>query len=326
MSAQCTDWRTFGAAEIVPLVEAEAKAWRTRLDWDVTTAWRVIEPARVAGRLPGLVARHPTGRLTGWTCFLSSHDCLQVAMLVADNAEATDALVSGIVRSAVLAQTESCAVCVRESAPGLRDALDAHGFSVAPYRYLSALLKTTSGVVSREESGETTPDVRPWQSSDAASMASLCARAYRQASDVRAFAIHGTALEWSDYITGLVTRPGCGRFLPAASFAAAGADFAGAIITTDLGPGTAHVAQIAVDPSAQGCGLGSALMRASMRASAELGYDRMTLLVAAGNVGAVRLYEQLGFRDQAAFIVAVNRQPRRSRSVALATGGTSTRR
>jgi ribosomal protein S18 acetylase RimI-like enzyme len=331
MTAHCTDWRTFGAAEIVPLVEAEAEAWRTRLDWDVTAAWRVIEPARVAGRLPGLVARHPSGRLAGWTCFLSSHDCLQVAMLVADTAEATDALVTGILRSAVIAQTPSCAICVRESAPGLREALRAHGFGVAPYRYLSAALKTTSGVVSGEASEETTPEVdftrlRPWLPSDAETMASLCARAYREASDVRAFAIHGTALEWSDYITGLVTRPGCGRFLQEASLAAGEPELEGAIITTDLGPGTAHVAQIAVDPSAQGRGVGGALMRGSMSAAAALGYERMTLLVAAGNADAVRLYERLGFQDRASFVVAVNRQPRRSRSVALATGGTSTRR
>jgi ribosomal protein S18 acetylase RimI-like enzyme len=52
----------------------------------------------------------------------------------------------------------------------------------------------------------------------------------------------------------------------------------------------------------------------------------MTLMVSSENREAAALYETLGFRDRADFVVAVNRQPRRSTSVALATGGANTRR
>ena len=82
---------------------------------------------------------------------------------------------------------------------------------------------------------------------------------------------------------------------------------------------------------ARGLGLGRALMLTAMSAVAHAGFTRMTLLVDAHNVAATRMYAELGFEDQAAFVVGVARQrrarqPRRSKSVALATGGASTRR
>jgi ribosomal protein S18 acetylase RimI-like enzyme len=329
MSSACEDWRALDAADAVRLVSAEARAWRARLDWDVTQAWTAIEPARAAGRLPGLVARHRTGRPIGWACFLLHHECLQIAMLVAESADATFALVEGIMRSREAAQARNYALCVRDAAPGLRDALVAHGFDVTTYRYMAS----PTGDRCRPDDR-----LRAWRASDSSAVAQLCARAYARSRDVRAFALGGTAFEWQDYVAGLVTKLGCGRFLRDASFvsdpsrigAGAAAEVAteidGAIVTTDLGAGTAHVAQIAVDPGARGQGLGRALVQSAMGAVVTEGFVRMTLLVAEANAPAATLYEQLGFRDQSTFVVAANRQPRRSNKLALATGGASTRR
>lgn len=330
MDPVCLDWRELPVAQAVSLVEAEAQAWAAQLDWDVASDWRQIEPARGSGRLPGLVYRARAGQVAGWCCFLVHQHTLQVAMLVAETRDATVALVNGVLASPQAAAARSHALCVREGAPGLRQVLGGRGFSVATYRYLSAPI----GI-----GRELPPGVRPWRTSDVAPTARLCARAYARSKDVRAFAVHGTPVEWQDYTEGLVMRPGCGQFLPDASFVVdvppsreasalvePNAEIDGAIVTTDLGAGTAHVAQIAVDPLARGLGFGRALMTAAMARAATRGLVRMTLLVAEANAPAVRLYEELGFRDQATFVVAVCRQPRRSTSVALATGGASTRR
>jgi ribosomal protein S18 acetylase RimI-like enzyme len=324
----CDDWCQLSSAEAHALIDAEARAWAAELDWDVVEAWRHLEPARAAGRLPGLAYRDPSGRLTGWCCYLVHQNTLQMAMLVAEHRDVTAALVAAVLESAEAATARSWALCVRQAAPGLKAALAGHGFRVARYRYLSA----APGVAA-----DVPPGVRAWRPTDIAPAARLLARAYTHSSDVRAFAVHDTADEWRDYTEGLVTRPGCGQFVPGASFVldvpapAAGGRRAnamldGAILTTDLGCRTAHVAQIAVDPAARGLGLGRALMTATMTAAAARGFERVTLLVADANHVAARLYETLGFRDRAVFLVGANRQPRRSTRVALAAGGASTRR
>jgi ribosomal protein S18 acetylase RimI-like enzyme len=101
--------------------------------------------------------------------------------------------------------------------------------------------------------------------------------------------------------------------LPATTHAA----LDGGIITTALGADTAHIAQVAVDPDARGRGLGRALVTSAMSSTASAGYQEMTLLVAETNARAAALYEDLGFVDRSTFVVAMRRQPRKLRRVAV---------
>jgi ribosomal protein S18 acetylase RimI-like enzyme len=175
--------------------------------------------------------------------------------------------------------------------------------------------------------GEPGDGLAPWQDHEAAA-ARLCARAYIDTPGIRAFAPHDTPDEWMEYITQLRKGPGCGWFAPEFSLvvpAATDGELDAAILITDLGPGTVHVAQLAVDPAARGRGLARRLVRAALGRAARL-YDRATLLVSATNTPAVSLYDSIGFEDLATFLVAVKRQPTLSKSVAVATGGESTRR
>jgi ribosomal protein S18 acetylase RimI-like enzyme len=307
----CEDWRRLASADAGPLIEAEARRWRAELGWNVDEAWKAIEPARAAGHLPGLVVRDPDGRVAGWSCFLLHRQTLQVAMIVADGPDKAAALVEGVLASPEAARATTYTVCVRDAAPGVRGALRNRGFDVATYRYLRAPLDVPGAIE---------PPCRAWEIEDATGMARLCARAYAETTEVRAFAPHGTIDEWHEYIATLVTSPGCGRFLPLASFAIPGRQTRrpdGAVVTTDLGTGTAHIAQVAVDPDARGRGWGRALVASAMSASAAAGFRQMTLLVAETNARATALYADMGFRDQSSFVVAVRRQPRKLRRVVL---------
>lgn len=60
-------------------------------------------------------------------------------------------------------------------------------------------------------------------------------------------------------------------------------------------PGEAEVRLLAVDPAAQGAGLGEALMRSSLEAALEWGADALVLDTGAANTRAQSLYERLGF-------------------------------
>ena len=318
------DWRSANAKLVAAALHTETGRWRSDFAWDVTTTWQSIEPARTAGTLPGFVATDYAGRVVGWTCFLLHHGALQVAVFTAEAPEVTDRLMDAVLTSPEASAADLHVVCVRDSAPALRLALARRGFDTVTYRYLAAKPTATAPTASGDAVAP-----REWRTGDIDALADLCARAYPDTREVRAFAPLGTDAEWRDYVLGLVAGPGCGRLVPAATFVAEGRtrdSMDGAIVATDLGLGTGHIAQVVVDRAAEGRGLGTALVCRALSACHAQGFDRVTLLVSAANARAGRLYSRLGFRNRAAFVVAVNRQPRRFSSVALATGGVSTRR
>jgi ribosomal protein S18 acetylase RimI-like enzyme len=306
----CDDWRLSDAAEIEPLLALERAAWLRDLDWDVRAAWHAVEPARRAGTLSGFVARDGHGRVCGWTSFLLHRDNVQVLAFVAESPLVTERLVDAVLESDDSAAAERLLFCVRAAADGLPETLVARGFRVEPYRYLSVDL-TDRPPVPR--------GVRRW-AGDGERLARLFARAYDSDTTTRAFAPNGTRDEWTEYVVTLLTTTGCGRFVPELSFVAAAAnasELAGAVVVTNLAPGTSHVAQIAVDPGERGRGLGQQLLAGAMSAGVAAGYTRMTLLVAASNRAASSLYQRAGFTDRAVFIVAMADRVARDRGAPL---------
>lgn len=313
------DWRELEPAVVDGLLAAEAFEYRARLAWDVGSAWAPIEQARIAGRLPGRAVVEPGG-VSGWMCFLPHRQAVHVAMLVARDAATTRALLGSLLASDEARDADHLAMCVREpAAPGLAAALSAEAFDAVPYRYLA-----------RPTGGRSGAGVRPWQMADYEQSAELIGRAYRASRDIRPFALNGSADDWRDYVATIVAGPGCGQFCPDSSFVtpalADPTDPSGVVLTTEIAPGIAHIAQVAVDPANQTRGLGRLLCQAALSAAAARGNHLMTLLVADSNARALALYASLGFTPRAAFLAGVRRQPRRSTSVACATGGASTRR
>lgn len=308
----CVDWRTCAPIEVAPLLAAETDAWRRQLDWDVTEAWRVVEPARRAGQLPGFVVRDDAGRVTGWTAFLLHRTSLQVLALVALDPAAVDTLVDAILTAPEAALAESVIFCVRGSTPHLQQTLAAHGFQVDPYRYLTLDLTTAGHDRGPSHGGVSErPGMRAWMD-DGRGLADLCARAYADSKEIRAFAPSGSHDEWRDYVDSLLSGPGCGWFRPELSYVvpeAHGCALAGAVLVTDLGLSTAHVAQIVVDPSSRGRGVAGDLMRVVARSALAGGYRRVTLLVSGANRPAAAVYARLGFRDRTSFVVATRSQP-----------------
>ncbi|MEO7191711.1 MAG: N-acetyltransferase [Vicinamibacterales bacterium] len=329
-----SDWRDVGPEAAMAMVDAEAERWRIELAWHVRDAWKSIESARVAGTLRGLVASNAAGETVGWTCFMLHHRSLQVAMLVATSPAVTAALIDGIATTREFESAALCAVCVRDGAPGLDAALAQRGFATVTYRYMQRPLgrrgAAREGLFGQAAAGQLGIGVtgRAWRLDDLDETVALCSSAYPDTrQDIRAFAPLGSEEEWRDYIMSLVMGPGCGLLVSAASLVAEGPDggLDGVLLTTDLGVGTGHIAQVAVDPHRQGTGIGSALVVRAVGVLEELGFSRATLLVSAENFRAGRVYERLGFDDRSSFVVAVNPQPRRFSRLALASGGASTR-
>jgi GNAT superfamily N-acetyltransferase len=288
------DWRYAEPPAVEALYEAERRQWLTDLGWDTSDAWSEIEGARAAGRLPGLLAVDDRGSICGWTYFLIDDRIAQVGSLVGESPEATRALIDS-----VLARAKGHAECVTcfsyTRAPGLEAALVAHGFEITRYHYLS---RTANPLDAFRADG-----ADAWREDDEPAAAELLRAAY--GSNGRFFAAHGLPSEWHRYVHNLVAYPGCGRFDSMATrVLREDGRLAALVMMTALGPGVAHVAQVAVHPDRRGQGLAGKLLDRALGLAHAAGRSRATLLVEEGAQAARTLYAHRGFRPSALFIAA----------------------
>jgi ribosomal protein S18 acetylase RimI-like enzyme len=110
------------------------------------------------------------------------------------------------------------------------------------------------------------------------------------------------------FLKNIVLLPGCGQFLPGASFVLRhpGSDeLIGAVLTSEVSPGVGHTTQLCVQPGFQGHRLGRVLMQTSADALRNMRYEELTLTVTSENRTAVHLYERIGFSTLKSFTAGV---------------------
>lgn len=110
------------------------------------------------------------------------------------------------------------------------------------------------------------------------------------------------------FLRNIVILPGCGQFLPEASFLVrpVGSDrLIGMVLTSTVQDAVGHTTQICVMPGYQGHGIGRVLMEQSIQALRRRRYEWLSLTVTAVNSSAVELYEHLGFRTIKKFAAGV---------------------
>jgi ribosomal protein S18 acetylase RimI-like enzyme len=298
MAIACVDWRDVDRERLAALYAAEIRRWSDVLGWDTASSWDQVELGRRLGTVSGLCALDAAGAIAGWTFFLRHRDVLQVGGFLAASEDVTMALLDGILASDTATRARSVTFFAFTGAPGLTDVLTRRGLTVVRYTYMAKPLV--------EEPRTPSPGERPWRADDTSAIATLLAAAYPTVDEGRPFAPRGTAEEWQEYVGQIVRASGCGTIMPDACFVAPhGPDrLAGAILVTRLAAATAHVAQVAVDPEAEGRGVGRLLIGAACATARQAGCARMTLLVDDRNTRARRLYEQAGFVAAAGFVSA----------------------
>lgn len=110
------------------------------------------------------------------------------------------------------------------------------------------------------------------------------------------------------FLKNIIILPGCGQFLPEASFVIRpeeSSSLAAAVLTSTVSMGVGHITQICVVPAFQRQRLGLRLMDAGIQALKSLRYHALSLTVTSQNMGAVKLYEKLGFDVVKKFAAAV---------------------
>ncbi len=254
----CDDWGDIETASLEREFAREHVRWAEALHWDLGESLRLIERARGARQLSGLVVRDRAGRIAGWTFYLLRNEILEVGALVGRSASATRHLLDGILASpeAELAKELSCFVF--PTSPSLRSALERRHFSVTRFPYMERTLMANLDPMPGTAPGIESVRLRSWTDADAVGTVRLLGEAYAGSPAERCFAPHKNLGEWAQYVGQLLGSPGCGTFMPDWSVIAEERStqaVVGVVMATRVAPGTAHIAQVAIDPSLGGRGL-----------------------------------------------------------------------
>lgn len=287
------DWRAIDAPRMASLYAEESARWRRRLHWDARATWAIVEPARIAGAVPGFVASDG-GDIAGWTFYVRHHGLADVGALVAAETRVADVLLDAFEQDA---GPSALAAFVFAPDADLASVLCARGYAVDRFLYLH---RTLSPDDDRAAAG-----VRPWTALDREATARVCAAAYAGDATSRRFALDGRCDQWLEYLDQLTAHDACGTPMPSASLRDDGpGDAAGVLLMTRIADRTAHMAQVAVGPWVQQRGLGARLVEQGLAAARRAGCERVSLLVAESNLRARRLYQSTGFQASAEFLSA----------------------
>ncbi len=300
----CEDWRDVPAADLEPLYAVERDRWQRQLFWDLGPALQVVEQARIAGHLPGLVVRERRGAPIGWCFYVLGQGVLQIGALTGTTAASLRLMLDRIFRSAESQMAQELSCFLFPVSPSVRAALARQRFALHAHDYMAATLPLGPDGA-RQDDEASLPGVRLWSPEDSPAAVRLMARAYAGDPTARCFSLHGRLDEWARYLGQLLAGPGCGTFAPDASFVVPSDEtpsgLAAFVLTTFVAARTAHVAQLVVDPALQGRGLGRALLARAARTVQEAGAVRLTLIVGSANQPARTLYERAGFSSTGSF-------------------------
>jgi ribosomal protein S18 acetylase RimI-like enzyme len=280
------------------LMEQEDRSWMQELSWDYTPVRRVLLSFLDQDLLSGFVAANGR-RPLGYGYFLSHNRKGIIGTLYASSyphaQEAAEEVLGRMI--ATLRGVERSRRIEAQIMPfhdlSLTPVFSRQGFTHFTRYFLELALPAA---LSSGE-GKAIARLVPWDSGFTRLVAEVALNSYRDEIDAVICSDYSTAPGCEGYVRSLVENPGCGLFLPDASFIALDTRNVpcGFIITSRISPGAAMIPQISIQPSHQGQGLGKALMNRALSRLVTLGYRSVSLTVTGENQRALHWYRRLGF-------------------------------
>ena len=248
------------------------------------------------------------GQIHGWTFYMPGDAGVDVGGLAADSEQATAALVDALIARA--GSPSRLHGLLYATAPSLLHIVGTRGVPCVRYSYRRrALVEGEGGTAVRTRPRDaaeslTTADayeVCQWSSADLDETAALLYRSYDGLDSP--IGCDTTLAQWTDYLSKLVLHDGCGTFSGRLSLAARvnGAPVAVSLVSA-IGPQSAHLVQLAVDPKVQRSGLGRALLARTMGLAQAEQFTSLSLLVSETNRPGLRLYRGAGFVERGVFV------------------------
>jgi ribosomal protein S18 acetylase RimI-like enzyme len=322
---EIVDLRLLSGRSLAPLFEEEERHWRELMHWDYRPSTDMIRRHVQEHSLPGYAALRQGG-VAGY-CFFVYEDekglLGDLYVLEKHRAERPYGDGAGI---ATLLLTH--ALETLENTPSLRrieaqlipfglEPLEAfflsHSFDCFSRLFMLKQLTPDRRVDPRrlpDPASVPGAELRRWDDSYFEPMAELIVDSYQRHVDSKINDHYGSAAGALRFLKNIVLFPGCGIFQRDASLVAVEAGPAasgrllGAVLSSQVARGVAHITQICVRRRWQGRGLGRSLLQAALERLAAKRYTGVSLTVTAENAQAVELYRGLGFevaREFAAF-------------------------
>ncbi|MEP6714193.1 MAG: GNAT family N-acetyltransferase [Terriglobia bacterium] len=302
-SGEIVDLRHFTASHLNRVLDEEIAEWNTKLHWDFSCSAALVRKYADTRSLAGF-ALVDRGEIAGYGyTVLEDHKGLIGDIFVRaawrdGEAEARifRALFDSLTRSPGLSRIESQLMLIEHD---IARTLRRDRF-VRLFERLLLSLDPEKLPPIKPGSGNPRYYLEEWRDHHRETAATVISLAYINHIDARINDQYLTLSGARRFLNNIVEFPGCGIFEPTASFVAfdrAAGSVAGIVLSSSVGDGVAHIAQICVTPRVRGTGLGYELLRHAVDRLKRAGARKITLTVTASNAEAARLYERFGFRE-----------------------------
>lgn len=276
----------------------------SELGWDYAAVRRVLFSFIERKLLPGYVALDQS-HLLGYTYFLTHKAKGIIGTIYVSRIESSQAVADEMLSLAVNCLKEASGIRRIESQViplnnlNLAGTFTRHGFRCHTRYYLELELNTHSPL----DHCASIDMIVPWNPALLSAAARVTLESYRDQPDAGLCEDYCTPEGCQGYLHSLQDNPGCGTFMPEASFM--GLDGLGALsgflINSRISATSGMIPQVAILPSHQGHGLGNALMQHCLSYFKTNGYRTVSLTVTKKNQRAFQWYRRLGFRIQREF-------------------------
>jgi ribosomal protein S18 acetylase RimI-like enzyme len=290
---------------LLSLMEEEEKVWLLDLGWDYSSIRQILVSFVKQRLLPGYVAVTGEKEPIGYTYFLVNQAKGIIGALyvskTSHSQEAVEELLSLTI--ACLKDSQNIKRVEAQIMPfhnlNLTATFTQHGFSYYPRYYLDLDLNKFIKKI-ESSSGE---KIIPWDSAYLERAAEMSLMSYRNQTDAEICEDYRTKAGCESYLRSLVENPGCGIFMPEASFMGLDGQNApcGFVICCRISNGAGMIPQIAVHPSYQGRNLGNTLIIRSFMQLRAMGFHSVSLTVTKKNRRAFDWYQRLGFKIRKEF-------------------------
>jgi ribosomal protein S18 acetylase RimI-like enzyme len=306
---QIVDLRQIQSRFLEPLFQEEARHWRDELHWDYRPSIDLIRRFIDARSLGGYVAIEE-GAPAGYGFYvLEDHKGLIGGLFVSSNFS-QEAITKALVTEMVTA-LHSTPRLERVEAQLMPFGTELDPVFLSQYFHLYTRQFMLLNLAQAQLGSKPLSSglrLEPWSDRGFEAAARLIQLSYANHVDSEINDQYRTEAGGMKFLRNIVLLPGCGQFLPEASFLvrpATGERPIGMVLTSTVAERVGHTTQICVMPGHHGHGIGRALMESAIQALQRRRYESLSLTVTSLNASAVRLYEHLGFRTIKKFAAGV---------------------
>jgi len=294
---------------ILPLMEEEARMWLTDFGWDYFNIQQILLSYIRKKMLPGYAAFTDDGQPVGYTYFFVNHAKGGIGALyttLKTTPDKAQEIADSLLELSIACLQDSNGIHRIEAqifpfhGRNYERIFGKYGFRHYPRIYL---VRNVEAGFMEKEPAEAHLKIIPWDSDLISCAAATTTACYLKQPDYEIFEDYHTQSNCENYLRGLLANPGCGVFLPDASFMCLDGhgNPRGYVICSRISDGCALIPQIVTHPAWQGRGLGAALMNLCLWKLQVMNFHSLSLVVTVENSRACEWYRRIGFQPRREF-------------------------